>query len=218
MDTALARPLTPTEHSRRPRFALAPTAAPMQGRGRDRVADGETGCHAPASASFHCARLGDTETSGRTWPTVFMPDGSAYPGDLIEDILEYRALRARMLAGDTVQPQQRSSFATLEERVRSRDLPNEGGRAHVRAYHRFDLSIAAKLRILRPKGSETIDVRIENVSAGGVKISADRELEDGMAVWLVMPRGGSLVVLPSRVAWCRSGNAGLMFAGAPAWR
>jgi hypothetical protein len=164
------------------------------------------------------AFLGDTDVTGRSRTRVRLPDGSPYPGDLVEDILEYRALRARALGGGHLGTRRRGLFERLEDRLRSGDEPC-AERGHVRAYHRFDLSRSARLRLESPDGvvgPETV-VQIRNISAGGVKLETSDAVEAGQRAWLVLPHHERAVVLTARVAWARGDVAGLMFAGAPAW-
>jgi hypothetical protein len=60
--------------------------------------------------------------------------------------------------------------------------------------------------------------RVENISAGGVKLTMAESPTIGEPVWLQLPLpGGAVAVLPSRVVWAREGAIGLMFAGAPRW-
>lgn len=145
-----------------------------------------------------------------------LPNGTPYPGDLVTDILEYRALRGMALARGPLPHKRQKQYVTLETRLRSFDRPDPK-RRHARAYHRFDLAIPARVRILLDGRAQVIDGIIENISAGGVKIGVRERPEAGERAWLILQVRGAVVVLPSRIAWARGESLGLMFAGAPKW-
>lgn len=165
----------------------------------------------PAGA---CTAFGDTDTSVQTNPPT--PDGEPYPGNLLADILEYRRMRARVLGGSTLPASHESRYAELQSNL----CASESGRSgHGRAYHRFDLRVPATLRVSKGRTLETLDVGVDNISAGGVKLQGASARAAGERVELLMDAGqGRVVILPARVAWMGGSALGLMFAGAARWR
>lgn len=170
------------------------------------------------SADVPAAACSDPDgEQARLEPLVVGPDGAPYPGVLLDDILEYRALRAHMLAGNRIDPDAHARYLELELRLRAREEPGTE-RGHLRAFHRFDVQITAGVRFWI--GSERVLglAAVENISAGGVKLMVPEAPAVGDAVWLQLRLpGGALAILPSRVIWARGNAVGLMFAGAPRW-
>lgn len=153
----------------------------------------------------------------RAVPVLLGPDGRPYPGRLLDDILEYRSLRANMLAGNHIDTDAHARYLALEGKLRAHEnAPTE--RAHLRAFHRFDLRLDAGVRFRIAGQRILVQAAVENISAGGVKLSMPDIPHIGEAVWLQMRLGsGPLAILPSRVVWARGHVVGLMFAGAPRW-
>lgn len=222
MATALAPP-PPT----RPSSSRPSSSAPVDGPApepTDYLAPGEAegdetceeplGCVALSPCGFVVEDDGYVGVDGKVRTRIRMPDGHPYPGDLLDDILEYRQLRTQQLAQSSEADEAR--LAELENRLRA--IPNEGETAFIRAYHRFDVSIRAKLRHGIGEDVRLSDVVTVNVSAGGVKLKLDEIPPEGERVWLMLPRYDAIVVLPARVAWSRGEAVGLMFAGAPTTR
>jgi len=172
----------------------------------------DEGCRLVSGASFSTPEPGNDALDGKSHVVVRTPSGELYGGDLIQDILEYRKLRALQLAEGTND----ETLTLLEERLRA--VPREDGGRNVRAYHRFDVVLRAKLRQAREGQAKLSDVETINVSAGGVKITLAVTPAPGEQVWLLLPQDESLIILPARVAWARENAAGLMFAGAPTTR
>lgn len=132
--------------------------------------------------------------------------------DVLDDILCYRRLRNRLLAGERLSRGDRRLLDDLEARLRAREETLDDGRPNAREFHRFPLRFAAVLRT----DDDTRSVFIEDISAGGVKLSLLEPPEEGARVWLAIERDDrGVAVLPARVVWVRPGVAGLMFAGAP---
>ncbi len=148
-----------------------------------------------------------------------LPDGSAYPGALVADILEYRLLRAATLRGGrAASPRALARCDELESRLRSLDdCPTP--KRHARAYHRFDFALPVYLVVSSQGTGRVVPAVIENISAGGVKLrSSLRPLQGQSVALLVEHPDGSRARLPARVVWRGDDDAlGLMFAGAPAW-
>jgi len=163
----------------------------------------EDGASAPAP--------GCTMTDGRRHPTRGRGSGcAAYDGDVWADILEYRAMRARSLSGDTLADDELARIAALETRLRG------GADERRRQYLRFSCRFRATLEV----GELRERIEIHDVSAGGVKIAGECPVREGEAVVLELDDDGIVgsVVLPARVIWARAGAFGLMFAGAPRCR
>ncbi len=168
---------------------------------------------APEQGAFMAAAVGDTTAEANRGATL--PDGNPYPGDLLADILEYRTLRACALRGQDLGPTARERYKSLQSLLCASD-EREG---HGRAYRRFDLRMPARLRISRGRSVDTVEVGIDNVSAGGVKLFGGSARAEGERVELVLAdTERRTVVLPARVAWMRGPSLGLMFAGAARWR
>jgi len=170
------------------------------------------GCPAPSTEWSDHGETGNDHVTGRSTVVIKMPDGAPYPGDLIEDILEYRKHRAFQLSQSPDFDEAR--FQQLEDRLRS--VPDGDHLSSIRAYHRFDFTFEAKLRFVSEDDEVSlVNVRTVNVSAGGVKVQLDCLRPAGERVWLLVAHRGSVFVLPARIAWSRDTSAGLMFAGAP---
>lgn len=196
-------------------LAPDPTAYVVAGEpDDDDVCETAVGCVVPSPQAFAFEDEGGIGIDGKVRPRIRMPDGSPYPGDLLDDILEYRQLRTQQLAQSSEADEAR--LVELENRLRA--VPNEGETAFIRAYHRFDLSVRAKLRHGIGEDVRLSDALIVNVSAGGVKLKLDVVPPEGDRVWLLLPRHDAIVILPARVAWSRGEAVGLMFAGAPTTR
>jgi len=144
------------------------------------------------------------------------------------DILEYRELRVRALQNPAGDAREAERCAVLEQALQQRPPAGEdtGG---MRRYHRFVCSIPAQLTH-RPRGTaSTATVEIEDLSAGGAKITfGEYSIGAGETVWLTIdlaeadrsripyPNAGT-VVMKARVVWAhpRSAVLGVIFAGAP---
>jgi len=165
-------------------------------------------------AAAECAGFGDLEIGDAAGPT--MPSGEPYPGDLLTDILEYRRIRARVLGGGVLPKSMTSRYEALQNLMGAVTGKDKG---RGRAFHRFDLRVAASLRMAEGRSVKVIDVGVDNMSAGGVKLAGAGARPAGERVELLMDAGdGRTVVLPARVAWMRGSALGLMFAGAARWR
>ena len=145
-------------------------------------------------------------------------DGSRYEDDLIRDVLEYRALRWRALRGESTTSQDTERFQLLESRLRQ--AQDDGPQAQLRMFSRFDCEFAGRVIYQGPHGAPiATNVAVQDISAGGVKVSTDQDFEEGERVELVFlidDESQTVVNLPARVAWKKPGTAGLMFAGPPA--
>src|SRR5688500_17227929 len=84
----------------------------------------------PAAAAAACSDPDGIDS--RVEPVVLGPDGKLYPGGLLDDILEYRSLRANMLAGNHIDADAHTRYLELEEQLRTYDATG-GERDHLRA-------------------------------------------------------------------------------------
>jgi hypothetical protein len=173
--------------------------------------EGSFGCEAPANQE------------SAPLPVVQCPivakrgDGTVYGGDLLADVLEYRLLRWRSLSGAILTPVEMRRFTHLESRVRQE--PSEDPNGALRTYYRFECCFPGRVVFANAHGEILgLDVSVEDMSAGGVKIRCSEQLAAGERVELLLSIAGSegTTRLPGRVAWTRGEHFGLMFAGAPA--
>jgi hypothetical protein len=147
---------------------------------------------------------------------AFWPDGRLYAGDLLGDIVRYRDLRARALAGSCMTADDTSTLIALEMKLRQ-PLRRGTQPKERRFFRRYTCQFQARLE--HAADQEPLDVTVDNVSAGGVKLRADHSLREGERVQLRMEASSGdesrTVAFPSRVAWAADGVLGLMFAGPP---
>ena len=161
-----------------------------------------------------CAGVGSVATTDAAGPK--MPTGEPYPGDLLADILEYRRVRARVLGGGVLHPSLTGRHQTLEDHLGTVTGEDKG---RGRAFHRFALRVPATLRLAQGRSVRAVEVGVDDISAGGVKLVGAGERVAGERVELLMDTAdGRTVILPARVAWMRGPALGLMFAGAARWR
>ncbi len=186
----------------------------------DCTANGDDVCAPPVQTlqapvpDSACTGFGDTDTRIVTNPLT--PSGEPYPGNLLADILEYRRIRARVLGGSTLPASHESRYEELQSLLCASE---SGRRGHGRAFHRFDIRVAATLHVSKGRALEALEVGVDNISAGGVKIQGASARAAGERVELLMDAGqGRVVILPARVAWMGGPALGLMFAGAARWR
>lgn len=148
--------------------------------------------------------------------------------DRLVEILEYRELRLRALQSSAGDAGAVERCAVLEQALQQRP-PAGDDMAAMRRYHRFVCSIPAQLTHL-PRGTKsTATVEIEDLSAGGARITfGEYSIGAGETVWLAIELApadrsripdptASTVVMKARVVWSRPHEAklGLVFAGAP---
>ena len=147
-------------------------------------------------------------------------DGSTYQGDILGDILEYRALRVRSLRGDPLTDDEIRRYGLLQAGLHQRtDDPDPNGTA--RKFYRFRCAFPARLRHGAHFGDLTTRVTVVDLGAGGACVQAGVPLVLGELAWLVVdlvvgtrPR---TIVLTGRIVTSDSDRFGLLFAGAPEW-
>ena len=193
----------------------APWSPPQETRGT-----GSQQCDPPAQtvsaapSPADCVGFGTLGIGDSAGPV--MPSGEPYPGDLLADILEYRRIRARVLGGGVLPKSMTRRYETLQNLMGAVTGKDKG---RGRAFHRFDLRVPAALRMAEGRSVKVIEVGVDNMSAGGVKLAGAGARPAGERVELLMDSAdGRTVVLPARVAWMRGTALGLMFAGAARWR
>lgn len=139
--------------------------------------------------------------------------GVAYDGDLLSDVIEYRELRASHLRG-AISDDDAARLPELEEKLRQ-PSQDDDDTAPLRAFYRWSCEANAVVVAVDEDGTRhEFGVKIEDMSAGGVKAVADHEFAPGDAVDLRFEHSGGFVEFPSRVAWVRDTAFGMMFAGA----
>lgn len=146
------------------------------------------------------------------------------------DILEYREVRLRALRShDDAAAAER---CTVLEQTLQQHPPAGDDMAAMRRYHRFVCSIPAQLTHRRRGDSMTATVEIEDLSAGGARITfGEFSIDAGETVWLTIDLAAadrsrvpspeaSAVVLKARVVWSHphAAKLGLVFAGSPDYR
>lgn len=136
---------------------------------------------------------------------------------VLRDVLDYRRLRLEELRGRSLPAAERQRYARLTTGllVETHDLP--ASRRFVRAGCRLPASLTQ-----RDHGhTRTLEVRLEDLSAGGARVSMfDPSVRVGDEVWLAFDLAtllsfGQQVVFRSRVVWTskRLEALGLMFGG-----
>jgi hypothetical protein len=155
-----------------------------------------------------------TDRDGRA--LVFeRPDGGEYEGNLVDDIIEYRMLRAQHLRGGFSDPAEERRFATLRARLVQPAVVS--ARPDQRAFRRFGCWLPAEVRLAAGRDHPC---QIRDIGVDGAQLVAvSHGLEPETLVWLAIevleagqPRS---LVLAARVAWVDDEFVGLAFAGAP---
>jgi hypothetical protein len=152
---------------------------------------------------------------GELFPLTFTgPDGVEHGSRLLDDILEYRTLRALARRGELPHPSQQVRFTALQAGLRQ---PTGHGSDERRAFGRYECWFPATLRLAA--GQER-PCTVHDLGVDGAQLVVERhELEDDEFVWLVVSlEGGGRPrdeVLTARVAWLDGERLGLAFAGAP---
>jgi FHA domain/PilZ domain len=154
-----------------------------------------------------------TDRTGRA--LVFeRPDGGEYEGNLVEDIVEYRMLRAQHLRGGFADADMGRRFEVLRDRLVA---PLAKGKPEQRAFRRFGCWLPAEVRLA--SGNEH-PCQVRDIGVDGAQLVAvSHGLVVEAIVWLSIElvEGGQprSLVLAARVAWVDDEFVGLAFAGAP---
>ncbi|MBC8068285.1 MAG: FHA domain-containing protein, partial [Deltaproteobacteria bacterium] len=97
-------------------------------------------------------------------------DGSTYEGDILGDILEYRALRLRSLRGDALREDEVRRYGVLQGALHQ--PPDDEPDAAQRRFFRFRCQFPARLRHGAHFGDRTARVTVVDIGAGGAAVSA----------------------------------------------
>lgn len=147
------------------------------------------------------------------------PDGKPYAGNLLFDVLVYRSLRARQMAGLALNAEDEAKLSALESSLRPTEAQQS---APVRRnFLRFDTSDIDGIALARYGEPVVTMSGTLDLGGGGICVRTSLSLEAGESVSVHVSGQGEdrhrTVVLPARVAWSRGGKVGLMFAGGPSW-
>lgn len=158
-----------------------------------------------------------TDRDGRA--LVFeRPDGGEYEGNLVDDVIEYRMLRAQHLRGGFAEGAAARRFEALRARlVQPAVVSARPDRPDQRAFRRFGCWLPADVRLAT---GEDHPCQVRDIGVDGAQLVAvSHGLEPEAIVWLaieVLENGQARsLVLAARVAWVDDEFVGLAFAGAP---
>lgn len=135
----------------------------------------------------------------------------------LRDVLDYRALRLSGLRGEPMDARAKARFEQLSIRL----LVDTHGLPSSRRFLRQPCPLPATLTQRDGALSRTLDVSLDDLSAGGARLSmVDPSVRVGDEVWIAFDLAalfsfGQKVVFRSRVVWTsgRIGATGLMFGG-----
>lgn len=149
------------------------------------------------------------------------PDGSTYAGDLLGDLLDYRALRVRSLRGDVLDESEIRRFGALQGTLHQPLVPGDTQETK-RKFFRFRCGFPARLRHGEHFGDRTARVTVVDLSAGGAGVRAiGAALAVGDLAWLVIDlvvgKRPRTIVLTGRIVGSEGTLLGMLFAGAPEW-
>lgn len=144
-----------------------------------------------------------------------LPDGTPYPGDLLEDIVAYRSLRTRVLRGEYIDDAETRRLRALERRLRAHSYGEQGARE----YHRYECRVPASLRQI---AGSNCAVTLVDIAVDGARLHAPgHQVTRNTLAWLaigVVANGlPQTLVFPGRVAWVDGDQLGLSFSGTPGW-
>ena len=158
----------------------------------------------------------DTVVAG-SGPLEIDPEAREAALKVLRDVLDYRALRLDELRGEALGERERARFDQLTVRL----LVDTHGLPASRRFVRVPCTLPATLTQCDGRFSRTLDVALDDLSAGGARLSMhDPAVRVGDEVWLAFDLAalfsfGQKVVFRSRVVWTsgRLGATGLMFGG-----
>jgi FHA domain/PilZ domain len=155
-----------------------------------------------------------TDHEGRT--LVFeRPDGGEYEGNLVDDIMEYRMLRAQHLRGGFADASNRQRFESL--RVRLQQPPSSDPQLARRAFTRFGCWLPA---FVQAAAGDEHPCQVRDIGVDGAQLVVGshglaREALVSLTIEVVESNQPRSIVLAARVAWVEDELVGLAFAGAP---
>lgn len=148
---------------------------------------------------------------------AFDPEAREAALSTLRDVLDYRALRLDGLRGQSMDARAKARFAQLTTRL----LVDTHGLPSSRRFVREPCHLPATLTQCDGALSRTLEVNLDDLSAGGTRLSMfDPAVRVGDEVWVAFDLAalfsfGQKVVFRSRVVWTsgRIGATGLMFGG-----
>ncbi|MCX4240609.1 FHA domain-containing protein [Paraliomyxa miuraensis] len=152
------------------------------------------------------------------------PDGTEHGPRLLDEIIEYRTLRAQSRRGELPNPRQQARHDALLAHLRQ---PAGVGADERRTFCRFECRFPAHLRLAsgyeRDCQIDDLGVDGARITVAGLDLGPDQSSADGLGfdefVWLSIPLEGNGhprdEILTSRIAWAAGSTVGLAFAGAP---
>lgn len=178
-----------------------------------------------AKAPSQAPALLPVAASGRYSIVAQRRDQKIYAGDILQETVEYRGLRATSMRQKLIEGQA-ERLAELESRLRqappaSTEESTDELSAKLRAFQRYNCHYLAAIHYKDPQEAQTtlcIPALVADISAGGVKICGSHSFEPGLPVVLHIRDTGPDCLetqLPSRIAWTTGDAFGLMFAGPP---
>lgn len=184
------------------------------------------------TADDHEAPLASAATSGarpvarilereRHRLTALRPDGSAYRGDLVGDILVFRDLQLRVMRRDSITPLEQELLQRFADSFRQ-PADDPSPYAGLRRFVRFRCRFPARMRWLEGPLEDSAAVVVQDLGVGGARLTwREHPLEEGVVAWLVIDvAAGSrarTLVFPTRVAWVTRHEVGVQFAGVAEW-
>lgn len=145
------------------------------------------------------------------------PDARESALSTLRDVLDYRALRLDGLRGQPMDRRAKARYAQLSTRL----LVDTHGLPSSRRFVREPCRLPASLTQCDGAFSRTLEVSLDDLSAGGTRLSMfDPSVRVGDEVWVAFDLAalfsfGQKVVFRSRVVWTSGsiGATGLMFGG-----
>jgi pSer/pThr/pTyr-binding forkhead associated (FHA) protein len=195
-------------------LAAPPTQRPVM---RDTEDEGPV-VSAATSGARPVARILERE---RHRLTALRPNGTAYKGDLVGDILVFRELQLRVTRHDPITPLEQELLHRFADAFRQPpDDPSPY--AGLRRFVRFRCRFPARVRWLEGSEQGSAPVVVQDLGVGGARLTwRDHPLEEGLVAWLVVDvTAGSrarTLVFPTRVAWATPNEVGVQFAGVAEW-
>ncbi len=147
----------------------------------------------------------------------FDPEALESALSTLRDVLDYRTLRLDGLRGKPMDGHAKARYAQLSTRL----LADTHGLPSSRRFVRESCRLPATLTQCDGGFSRTLEVSLDDLSAGGTRLSMfDPSVRVGDEVWVAFDlaalfSSGQKVVFRSRVVWTRPhiGATGLMFGG-----
>ncbi len=138
---------------------------------------------------------------------------------VMQQVLEYRDLRLRMLEGEILEPAAAERLASLQRELLLSHAHSETLQG--RGYERFACALPATLTQTDEAHVRELDVELEDLSAGGARVHLrDAGVAVGQTLWMSFARASGLAVNPTMGQRCRvvrvaraAGTVAVMFIG-----